>query len=45
MDEEEVMMNDLMGAGMMWGMGLFGLLGLVVALLVIAALIKYVFFR
>jgi hypothetical protein len=39
------MMHDLMDGGMMWGMGLFGLLGLVVALLVIAALVKYVFFR
>jgi len=39
------MMHDMMGEGMMWGMGLFGLLGLVVALLVIAALVKYVFFR
>ena len=39
------MMHDLMGGGMMWGMGLFGLLTLVVVLLVIAALVKYVFFR
>lgn len=31
--------------GMMWGMGLFGFLGLIAALLVIAALVKYVFFR
>jgi hypothetical protein len=30
---------------MMWGMGFGGLLALVIALLVIAALIKYVFFR
>jgi hypothetical protein len=30
---------------MMWGMGLFGLLALAVAVLVIAALVKYVFFR
>jgi hypothetical protein len=35
------MMHDLMGGEMMWGIGLFGL----VALLVIAALVKYVFFR
>lgn len=39
------MMHDLTGGGMMWGMGLFGLLALIVALLVIAALVKYVFFR
>jgi hypothetical protein len=30
---------------MMWGMGLGGLLVLVILILVIAALIKYVFFR
>jgi len=35
------MMHD----GMMWGMGLGGLLGLLVLLLVIAALVKYIFFR
>lgn len=35
------MMHDMMGGGMMWGMGLFGLL----ALLAVAALVKYVFFR
>lgn len=39
------MMNDMMGSGMMWGMGLAGLLGIVVVVLVIAALIKYLFFR
>ena len=39
------MMHDLMGGGMMWGMGLFGLVALIVVLLVIAALVKYVFFR
>jgi hypothetical protein len=37
-------MHDMMG-GMMWGMGLFGLIALVLALLAIAALVKYVFFR
>lgn len=31
--------------GMMWGMGLWGFVGLVVVALVIAALVKYVFFR
>lgn len=39
------MMHDSMGGGMMWGMGLFELLALVLALVVIAALVKYVFFR
>jgi hypothetical protein len=38
-------MHDMTGGGMMWGMGLFGLLALVVALLVVAALVKYLFFR
>lgn len=36
------MMND---SWMMWGMGLGHLLGILVVMLVIAALIKYVFFR
>ena len=35
------MMHD----GTMWGMGIGGLLALVIAVLVIAALIKYLFFR
>jgi len=39
------MMHGLMDGGMMWGMGLFGLLALIVAVFVIAALVKYVFFR
>ena len=39
------MMHDLMGGGMMWGMGLFVLVALIVVLLAIAALVKYVFFR
>jgi hypothetical protein len=37
-------MHDMMGGGMMWGMGLFGLLALVVLLLALAALVKYLFF-
>lgn len=37
-------MHDMMGA-MGWGMGLAGVLGLIVLALVIAALVKYVFFR
>lgn len=39
------MMNDMMGGGMMWAMGLAGFLGLVVVVLLIAALIKYLFYR
>src|SRR5205823_8301937 len=38
------MMDHMMGGGMMWGMGLFGLLLLVLLLLAIAALDKYLFF-
>lgn len=39
------MMHDMMGGGMMWGMGLFGVVALVVLVLLAAALIKYLFFR
>ncbi len=39
------MMNHMMDSGMMWGMGLAGILGLVVVALVIAVLVKYLFFR
>jgi hypothetical protein len=39
------MIGDGSMSGMMWGMGLFGLLALVVLLLGVAALVKYVFFR
>lgn len=42
---EDARMNDMMGSGMMWGMGLVGFIGIVVAVLVIAALVKYLFFR
>lgn len=35
------MMNDMMGGGMMWGMGLIWLLAVVVLVLAIAALVKY----
>lgn len=41
----KTMMDGMMNGGsMMWGMGLFGLLGLVVLLLAAAALTKYLFF-
>jgi hypothetical protein len=39
------MMNDMMGGSMMWGMGAVGLLIVLVLILVVAALIKYMFFR
>lgn len=38
------MMNETMGSGMMWGMGAAGLILGIFVLLIIAALIKYVFF-
>ena len=34
-----------MGEGMMWGMGPWGLVAALFIVLVIAALVKYVFFR
>jgi len=37
------MMYDMMSGGMMWGMGLFGLLILVLIVLAIAALAKFLF--
>lgn len=39
------MMERMMDGGMMWGMGVGGLIALVVLALVVAALVKYVFFR
>jgi hypothetical protein len=38
------MMDYMMGGGMMWGMGLIGLLVIIVLLLAAAALVKYLFF-
>jgi hypothetical protein len=38
-------MQHMMDGGMMWGMGLGGLIALILLVLVIAALVKYVFFR
>jgi hypothetical protein len=38
------MMDHMMGGGMMWGMGLIGLLVIIVLLLAAAALVKYIFF-
>lgn len=37
--------NGIAGDGMMWGMGLTGTVGLLMFVLILAALIKYVFFR
>lgn len=40
------MMRDMMdGGGMMWGMGIGWLIATIVVALLIAALVKYVFFR
>lgn len=38
-------MQDMMGGGMMWGMGAVGLVVVLVLALLIAALIKYLFFK
>jgi hypothetical protein len=38
-------MMDQMGGGMMWGMGLLGLLVIIVLLLAAAALVKHLFFN
>jgi hypothetical protein len=38
------MMDHMMGGGMMWGMGLIGLLVIIVLVLGAAALVKYLFF-
>ena len=43
--KDDRMMRDMMSPEMMWGMGAFGLLGVIALVLVIAALIKYLFFR
>ena len=38
------MMDQMMGGGMMWGMGLVSLLLIVVLVLAAATLVKYLFF-
>ncbi len=38
------MMNDVTDGDMMWGMGVYSLLALIITALVIAALVKYLFF-
>jgi hypothetical protein len=38
-------MSEMMNNGMMWGMGIGWLITGIIAVLVIAALIKYLFFR
>jgi hypothetical protein len=42
---EPAVMQHMMDGGMMWGMGLGGLIALILLVLVIAALAKDVFFR
>jgi hypothetical protein len=42
---EPAMVQHMMDGGMMWGMGLGGLIALTLLVLVMAALVKYVFFR
>jgi len=40
------MMDQMMGGGMMWGMGLIGLIGvliIIVLILAAAALVRYIF--
>ena len=37
------MMDQIMGGGMMWGMGILGLLVVVVLIIAAAALFKYLF--
>jgi uncharacterized membrane protein len=39
------MMEDMMGGGMMWGMGLFWLVVIIVLVLAAIALAKYIFLR
>jgi hypothetical protein len=39
------MMSGMMNGGMMWGMGLMGIIGIILIALIIAALLKYLFFR
>jgi hypothetical protein len=39
-----MMDHMMMSGGMMWGMGLIGLLVIIVLLLGVAALVKYLFF-
>ncbi len=39
------MMQDMMGGGMMWGMGFFWLVIIIVLVLAVIALAKYIFSR
>jgi hypothetical protein len=36
------MMHDTMDGGMMWGMGLLGIIGIIVLVLILVALAKYI---
>ena len=42
---EPAVMQHMMDGGMMWGMGLGGLIALILLVLAIAALVKYAFFK
>ncbi len=39
------MMDQMSSGGLMWGMGLIGVIVLALTILVVAALVKFVFFR
>jgi hypothetical protein len=39
------MMQSMMGGAMAWGMGISGVIVILLIVLVIAALVKYLFFR
>lgn len=39
------MMHNMMGGAMAWGMGVSGVIVIILIVLVIAALVKYLFFR
>ena len=41
---EPAAMQHMMDGGTMWGMGLGGAIALIILVLVIAALVKYIFF-
>jgi hypothetical protein len=42
---KEAKIHNTMGSGIMWGRGVVGIVGIVVLMLVAAALVKYVFPR
>jgi hypothetical protein len=40
---KEAMIHNTMGSGIMWGRRVVGIVGIVVLMLVVAAIVKYVF--